>query len=184
LAWSWLMTNSPERAESHFRLAVELNPFDSESLIAGAMGYAFLGQLDQARSWAETALQLNPLHPDYFSGYLAAIRYLHGDYAGTLNALARSGDVFPEMRAWAAAAHAMLGHREEAVQAFDSFLVLMKKRWEGTSAPDWEKIHSWLEMAVPIRWQPGKAVLDAGLERAKAWHHAAGLQGEISGISA
>lgn len=184
LAWSWLMHNSPERADSHFKLAVELNPFDSESLIASAMGSAFLGQLDQARKWAETALQLNPLHPDYFSGYLAAIRYLHGDYAGTLSALARSGDVFPEMRAWAAAAHAMLGHRDEAVKAFDGFLSLIKKRWEGISTPDWEKIRIWLEMAVPIRWQPGKAVLDAGLERAKAWHHAAGLQGDISGISA
>ena len=184
LAWSWLMANSPERAELHFRLAVDLNPFDSEALIAGAMGLAFLGQLDEARAWADSALQLNPLHPDYFSGYVAAIRYLHGDYTGTLNALARSGDVFPEMRAWAAAAHAMLGHHEEAIKAFDGFIKLMQKRWEGTSRPDWEKIRMWLEMAVPIRWQPGRAVLDAGLERAKAWHHAAGLQGEISGISA
>jgi tetratricopeptide (TPR) repeat protein len=167
LAWSWLLSNSGQRAESHFRLAVDLNPYDSETLIASAMGMAFLGNLDVARSWSQSAIQLNPLHPEYFQGYLAAIRYLDGDFSGALDAVARCLDVFPETRAWVAAAQAMLGREDEAAEAFAGFIDVMNAKWQGSGAPNWNEIQDWLVKAVPIVWQPGRDALNEGLARAR-----------------
>jgi DNA-binding SARP family transcriptional activator len=168
MAWSWLLANSAERAHSHFKLAVDLNPYDSETLIASAMGMAFLGHLDLAKEWSDTALRLNPLHPEYFLGYLAAIRYLSGDVAGTLDVVARCQDIFPETRAWAAAAHVRLGQEAEARTAFSGFLKAVKGRWEGAGTPRWDDIHTWLYKAVPIVWPEGKKALDDALLGARA----------------
>ena len=38
MAWSLMIAGTPERALSHFRLAVELNPHDAETLIASSQG--------------------------------------------------------------------------------------------------------------------------------------------------
>jgi DNA-binding SARP family transcriptional activator/Tfp pilus assembly protein PilF len=168
MAWSWLLANSAERAHSHFKLAVDLNPYDSETLIASAMGMAFLGQLDLAKEWSDTAVRLNPLHPEYFLGYLAAIRYLSGDFSGTLDVVARCQDIFPETRAWAAAAHVRLGQEAEARKAFEGFLAAVRGRWEGASPPHWDDIHIWLYQALPIVWPEGKQALDQALIAAHA----------------
>lgn len=167
MAWSWLLANSVERAHSHFVLAVDLNPYDSETLIASAMGMAFLGQLDLAREWSDTALRLNPLHPEYFLGYLAAIRYLSGDFAGTLEVVARCQDIFPETRAWAAAAHVSLAQTQQARGAFQGFLSAVRSRWVGSKPPRWEDIHAWLYTAVPLIWPAGRAALDEALLKAR-----------------
>jgi DNA-binding SARP family transcriptional activator/TolB-like protein len=170
VAWSWLMSRTGERAEQHFRLAVDLNPFDSEILIASAMGMAFIGEIETSKAWARQAIQLNPLHPEYFLGYLAAIHYLSGDYPSTLEVMARCTDVFPETRAWTAAAHAKLENDVAAARAFDDFLSTVQSKWEEPTPADWDSVKAWLEMAVPIVSESGRAAFNEGLNKARDIH--------------
>ena len=169
LAWSWLLANSAERAESHFRLAVDLNPYDSETLIACAMGMAFLGQLDLAKQWSDLAVSLNPLHPEYFLGYLAMIRYLSGDSSAAVKLGALCRDVFPDMEAWNAAAHAALGDAEQASAAMLHFQQAILKKWEGLTPPSWEELLDWLLRTVPIIWPAGRGELKKDLAKAHAF---------------
>jgi DNA-binding SARP family transcriptional activator len=168
MGWAWLMAGAGERAESHFKLAVELNPFDSETLIASAMGLGFIGNQVTSENWASTALSLNPLHPEYFFAYFAAMQYLRHDYDGAIASIARCLDVMLETRAWQAAAFAMRGQEKRAAQAVGEFIAAFKRKWEGPSDPQWSDIEAWLTMAIPLVWPEGRAELNKGLALARA----------------
>ncbi len=169
MAWSWLQAGSYERAESHFKLAVDLNPFDSETLIASAMGMALLGHIEQAKAWAEAAVKLNPLHPGYFTGYLASIRYLSGELQETIKLVSLNPDVFPETLAWAAAANAKLGNKDQACAFYGRFLEQISQTWEGRDKPPkWESLSNWMLRAVPFGWAEGRKQFESGLLQARS----------------
>lgn len=170
MGWAWLMAGSGPRADSHFRLAVELNPYDSETLIASASGLGFIGDQVTARIWSDSALSLNPLHSDYFLGYLSAIQYLRGDYADAIDSISKCLDVMLETRAWQAAAYAMLDQNEKAAEAFAAFTVTFKSKWQGSSLPRWADIEEWLKMVIPVVWPDGRTALNTGLEKARSFH--------------
>jgi DNA-binding SARP family transcriptional activator len=163
MGWNWLLAASAQRAESHFKIAVDLNPFDSETLIASAMGMAFMGHSRIAQQWSESALALNPLHPEYFLGYLAAIKYLSGDHAGALNCIALSPDIFPEQRAWAAAAHARLGEETHAAKAYGEFFEAVSANWEGERPVTPAAVQRWLFSSLPLVWNEGRKNFEADL---------------------
>lgn len=164
MGWSWLLANSAGRAFSHFNLATELNPYDSETLIASAMGMGFMGHIDNALQWSETAIKLNPVHPEYFLGYIGAIHYLAGDFASAVKILERSPDVFPDRKAWAAAAHARLGEKEKSIEAYKHFSDSVRLLWEGPSPPTSEELHHWmLFQSTPVVWKEGRESLRNGL---------------------
>jgi DNA-binding SARP family transcriptional activator/TolB-like protein len=161
VAWNWLLAGSAQRAESHFTLALELNPYDSETLIASAMGMAFIGRIDLAVQWSKTALELNPLHPEYFLIYLAGIRYLAGDYAGTVQTIKHCPDMFLDKNAWAAAAHARLGEKAEAIAAYSRFVEAVTAKWEGENLPTATNLHDWLFSILPVIWKEGRRNLES-----------------------
>jgi DNA-binding SARP family transcriptional activator len=170
MAWSWLLKGSKGRADSHFRLAVDLNAYDTETLISSAMGLAFIGDVQTARKWAQAALELNPLHPEYFQAYWATILYLSGDYASTIACFERCTEFLPDTWAWVAASHAMNENSGEAIQAFSHFLTFIQKNWEGSDPPGWSEILLWLHKSNPIVWPQGRKAFEAGLEKARSLH--------------
>jgi DNA-binding SARP family transcriptional activator len=168
MAWSWLLRNAQERAQSHFALAVDLNPYDTETLVSAGMGMGFLGQLDVARTWSAEAIRLNPLHPQYFLGYLAAIQFLSGDYKATVETISRCPDVFPDKQAWAAAAFERLGDRARAQAAYRDFLTAVRAVWRGEKQPGPEDIHAWMFRTVPLVWTKGRQDLESALTQVRA----------------
>lgn len=167
MAWSWLIARSAERAQSHFRLSVELNPYDSETLVAAALGMAFLGHLEDARRWSALALSLDPLFPEYYRAYLAAIHYLSGDFQATVAEAAKCPDVFFDLMAWAAAAHAMLGEKMGAAEAYKTFCTLTAPRWEGGRTLSEDCLESWLVDANPVIWPEGRGSFEQGIKLAR-----------------
>ena len=167
MAWCWLIARSAQRAHSHFRMAVELNPYDSETLIAAAMGMAFLGHMEDAEKWSALALSLNPLYPEYFLGYLAAIHFLAGDYEATISTVEKCPDVFPDLIAWLAAARAELGQKDEAANAYRSFCALTAPRWEGGSPLVEDDLERWLLDVMPIIWPEGRRNFEHGIGLAR-----------------
>jgi DNA-binding SARP family transcriptional activator/TolB-like protein len=172
MGWAWLMAGSAARADSHFKLAVELNPYDSETLIASASGLGFIGDQVTSKIWSDNALSLNPLHSDYFFGYLSAMQYLRHDYEGAILSISRCLDVMLETRAWQAAAFAMLGQKQAANEAFAAFVSAFKNKWQGDAEPHWADIENWLKMAIPLVWPEGRVALNGGLAKARESYRA------------
>lgn len=167
MAWNWLIAKSSERASAHFRMALDLNPNDSETLIAVACGLSFLGQIDDARIMAERAVQLNPIYPEYYSVYLSNIHFLAGDYAATIVAIEKCLDGFADRAVWAAAAWAHLGRRPEAAAAYRNFHALAAANWHGPRPADGDNIEAWAMDMLPISWQLGRRSLLEGLRSAR-----------------
>jgi tetratricopeptide (TPR) repeat protein len=167
MGWSWLIEGSAERANSHFRLSVDLNPHDSETLIAAACGLAFLGHLDEAIAWADLALQLNPIHPEYFYAYLAGIQFLNGDYPAAIQTVGKVPDFFPDLVIWSAAAWAHLDRPSEAARAYAAFRNVAISLWEGSSPPDDDALEAWLRATIPIIWPEGRHSFERGIRLAR-----------------
>jgi len=167
MAWNWLIARSPERANSHFRLAVDLNPHDSETLIAAASGLSFLGHISDARDLANRALQLNPIYPEYYSVYLAGIHFMADDHRAAISAVEKCHDAFPDLGVWASAAWAHLGRMEEAVAAYKAFSALAASAWEGPGPPDAANLEGWVMTTLPINWPQGRQRLLDGLRLAR-----------------
>lgn len=167
MAWNWLIAQSAERANTHFRLAVDLNPHDSETLIAAASGLGFLGHTADALEFALRAVRLNPIYPEYYSVYMAGIHFMAGDHEATVAAVEKCHDGFPDLGVWASAAWAHLGQVEEAGRAYATFRDLVAGAWHGAGAPDDDGVEDWVFGTLPIVWAPGRDRLRAGLRLAR-----------------
>jgi DNA-binding SARP family transcriptional activator len=167
VAWNWLIAKSPERANSHFRMAVDLNLNDSETLMAAACGLAFLGHVDDAGRLAVQAVQLNPIYPEYFSDYLSMIRFMAGDFQAAITAVEKCSDGFPDRAVVAAAAWALLGRQAEATAAYRYFVALTTSKWEGPRPADDDSLEAWIMDVLPVHWPQGRQRLLEGLRLAR-----------------
>lgn len=169
MGWSRLLSGMPEKAATHFKLAVDLNPYDSETLIAGAQAMAFMGELSLAKQWSETSLEFNPLHPEYYLGYLASIKYLSANYEESIELVQRCPDAFPETQVWAAVSYACLREEMKSARAYLQFITDVSGKWQGSAPPDESHVLLWLERAVPILWCQGKEKFTSDLAKSRSW---------------
>jgi hypothetical protein len=144
-------------AAPHMELACELNDNDPWTLLSCAHYCAFCGPIEQARLRAEQSLALSPApsYPEW--GYHAIIRFLCGDYVGTLEACDRANDATQTLPAWRAAALFELGQLGTARAEAQRFLNGIRSFWVGSAAPTDEAITRWLLQTHPIsvssRWE-------------------------------
>jgi hypothetical protein len=83
-----------------------------------------------------------------------SIRYLAGDYEGTLEAADRAQDVIRTLRAWKAAALFRLGRHQEARAEADRFIAAIRSFWFGSAPPTDETIARWFLHLYPISERP------------------------------
>lgn len=167
MAWNWLIARSTERANTHFRLAVDLNPHDAETVIAAASGLGFLGHTADALDLATRAVRLNPIYPEYYLIYLAGIHFMAGDYAATIAAVEKCHDGFPDLGVWATAAWMHMGERTRGAEAYRTFRDLVAAAWQGPHPADDAGIEDWVMTTLPIAWTPGRERLRDGLRLAR-----------------
>jgi len=155
--WSYVMALREAEAAPHMELACELNDNDPWTLLSCAHYCAFCGSIEQARLLAAQSLALSPAptHPEW--GYHAIIRFLCGDYVGTLEACDRANDATQTLPAWRAAALYELGQLVTAREEAQRFLNGIRSFWVGSAAPTDEAITRWLLQTHPIsvssRWE-------------------------------
>jgi DNA-binding SARP family transcriptional activator/TolB-like protein len=148
--WSYVFALREAEAAPHMELACELNDNDPWTLLSCAHYCAFCGSIEQARLRAEQSLALSPA-PSYLEwGYHATVRFLCGDYAGTLEACDRANDVIQTLPAWRAAALFELGQLVSAREEAQRFLNGMRSFWVGLAAPTDEAITRWALQVHPI----------------------------------
>jgi len=169
LAWANAMSDSHDVALSHFDQACALNEFDSWTITSAALGYAFANEPERARSAAEKAEALTPSPTALHWCYQSNVKYVCGDYEGSLLAAAHSGDVVTNLPAWRAAALAHLGRVDEARTQARHFVDLIRPMWRGKATPTDATIVRWFLHCFPFRDPATRASLRSGLA-------AAGLQ--------
>jgi DNA-binding winged helix-turn-helix (wHTH) protein len=96
-------------AEFHMRKSLELNPYDAESL--DQMGYLLTlrGRPQEALTWIDRAIALNPIHPSWYEHDRSFALYLLGEYRQAADAIELSPIPPAWMRAWLAACYAQMG---------------------------------------------------------------------------
>lgn len=101
-------------AEHHLRRALELNPYDAESV--QQMGYLLTlrGRPLEGIAWMDRAIRLNPIHPQWYEHDRSFALYSLGDYRGAAAAIELTPVPPAWMRTWLAACYAQMGDVDTA----------------------------------------------------------------------
>ncbi|WP_137113176.1 winged helix-turn-helix domain-containing tetratricopeptide repeat protein [Rhodobacter sp. SY28-1] len=140
LALARLWRREFDAAEYSARKAVNTNPSDPDPL--AMLGYVLTlrGKPHEGIACLNAAVQLNPLHPDWYHGDLAIAHHIAGDHAEAIACMQR----LPLLDAWKetrlAACHAALGNSAAAARHLDRAEAL---------TPGWDAqamVDSWAEL--------------------------------------
>jgi TolB-like protein len=101
-------------AQHSLRRAIDLNPYDAESI--QQMGYLLTlrGRPVEALAYFERAVRLDPIHPPWYSHDRSLALYSIGDYAGAVATIQPTPVLPPWMRTILAASYAQQGETEQA----------------------------------------------------------------------
>jgi TolB-like protein len=101
-------------AEHSLKRAIELNPYDAESV--DQMGYLLTlrGRPTEALAWFDRAVRLDPLHPPWYNFDRSLALYALGDYVAAAAAIEPSPSLPPWMRTRLAACYAQQGDMASA----------------------------------------------------------------------
>jgi DNA-binding winged helix-turn-helix (wHTH) protein/tetratricopeptide (TPR) repeat protein len=122
LGYARLCRREHEPAEYEFNRALELNPFDADTV--AQMGYllALRGRPCEALEWMDQARRLNPIHPDWYHYDRAIALYALRDYDGAARELERVPRLGPWGTVRLAACRAQLGDLRDAGRLIDQAL--------------------------------------------------------------
>ena len=163
LAWAQAMNKQFEQAELSYTLAYELNENDPWTMLSSAHGLAFCDSLEIARKLADQALELGLKSSTLHWGYQVGIRFLCGDYEGSIAAAEQAQDIIYNLPAWKAAALHHLGRYEDSRAEAQRFCELIRTVWHGEMAPEDQTIFQWLLHSFPIRRNEAWERLRSGL---------------------
>jgi DNA-binding SARP family transcriptional activator/TolB-like protein len=148
--WALAFCRRYSQAELHMEIACELNSNDPHTLMSSAMFHGFKGDTERAVKQAALSMEMTLVPTLSQWNYLTNIRYLHGDYEGTIVAADRGQDGLPTMPAFRAAALCKLGRTAEASKALARFYANVRAAWTGDTKSTEEMIGRWLLHLYPI----------------------------------
>ncbi|MBL8835965.1 MAG: trifolitoxin synthesis, TfuA [Alphaproteobacteria bacterium] len=177
LGWAQAMAGQFSQGELNLGLAVDLNDNDPWTLISSAHGFAFCGDMVRADGLARQALALSVAPSQAHWGYQVGIRFLCGDYEGSVEAANRANDIIPNLPAWKASALHHLGRVDEARAEAARFVEMSRAKWFGSEPPTDDAIGRWFLHLFPISrradWERlRRGLAGAGLAPAGAAHGA------------
>lgn len=151
LGWAHAMANQHDLAGMHHGLAQDLNDNDPWTATSVALGLAMRGELADARKVADRALELGLGFGPQHWGYHLQVRFMAGDYEGSLQAAEPAGNVIPTSPAWKIAALGHLGRIEEAKAELDKFYENVSAKWFGATGASRPSIARWTLHSFPFK---------------------------------
>ncbi|MFD1987818.1 hypothetical protein ACFSOZ_35965 [Mesorhizobium newzealandense] len=103
-----------EAAEHHLRIALELNPGDSECIEQMGHLLTMRGRPLEALAWLARAIRINPLNPYWYQYDRSLALYMLGEYRPAAEALELATRSTPWIRTRLAACYAQLGNMKAA----------------------------------------------------------------------
>lgn len=141
-----------DAAEHYVRRSIRLNPNDVDNLVQAATCLTFLGYASDALKLYERAMHLNPMGNTRYWTYGAFIYFELGEYSKALE-LTAGIDTFGwvDMPAYIAAAHYMLGDKEQMKRYWDIFIEHYRTRInKGNPCTDMEALQ-WMIRLNPFK---------------------------------
>ena len=166
LSGSCVFKREYERARLHIERAVELNPNDASTLANATVVWSYYGDAPKAVQSAETAIRLDPHHPDWYLALLGMAHFVGRNYAAAISAVAGEPDALCDSRAYLAAANALAGNPDEAERHGAEFLRVCREHLGGDTASDAGRYMAWLMRANPYRRKEDTKHFRAGLRKA------------------
>jgi TolB-like protein/Tfp pilus assembly protein PilF len=114
LAQALISARRFDAAEHHLQRALDLNPYDADTI--AQMGYllSMRGRPLEALAALDSAIRINPIHPDWYHYDRAIALYSVGDYKAALVCLSKIPSKSPWRLTRLAGCHAQLGDLKEA----------------------------------------------------------------------
>jgi TolB-like protein/Tfp pilus assembly protein PilF len=103
-----------EAAEHHMRIALQLNPYDADSIEQMGMLLTMRGRPLEALTWLARGIRIDPLHPHWYQFDRALALYMMGEYRQAADALELATRPAPWIRTRLAACYAQMGEMEKA----------------------------------------------------------------------
>ncbi len=150
LGWALAFCRRYSQAALHMEIACDLNGSDSWTLMSSAAFHAYNGDTGRAVKQVMTSLELTLVPTLTHWQYLTNIRFLHGDYEGTIEAADRAQDGLATILALRAAALCLLGRTDEAARDVARFYANVRAAWAGEAAPADAEVGRWLLHLYPI----------------------------------
>lgn len=155
-----------ELGQRHLEQALTLNPNDADALIHASVAYTLIGEPERASELSQTALRLNPRHPDWYYPCAAASLFFMQRFDESVGLLSRAPDAFVDTRAMLAAATALLGAREPAVAHAERFRAEFCAKITRGRQPEAGEPLRWLLHVNPLRRAADTELLLQGLSEA------------------
>lgn len=151
MGWSAAMSRQFDQAELAFDLAFQYNENDPWTMTSSAVGLAFCDQLEASGRLLDLLFKLKfRLQPSHWS-YVAATRFLSGDYEGCIAASEKSEEISHDVPAWHASALGLVGRLPEAASVARRFESIARSNWVAEGPPERAEITRWLVSGFPIR---------------------------------
>lgn len=167
--------NQHSEADQHATRALTLNPNDAHVLIQVAIARLFGGDPEVGFDLASRAIDLNPLHGDWYHGIVGWCQFIMGDYEQAWIALSRAGETITNFPAYRAACAAMAGNPEEARREYELFQCEYRNRIAFGREPSPGEALAWAVQVEPFRRLEDSrrmpdALRDAGLAEIDVEH--------------
>ncbi len=151
VAWTAAMNGAFTRASMHLELAAKLNPSSPATLASCAMGFAWFGDYDKAKSTLTQCEALSELLPSWCWAYHASTYFFLDRLEDALRAAELGGDSIPDTQGWLAAVHARRGDMDRAGRAFQAFWQKVSEHWTAQDEATPERVATWFTQAFPIK---------------------------------
>ncbi|HEX6142383.1 MAG TPA: adenylate/guanylate cyclase domain-containing protein [Geminicoccaceae bacterium] len=114
LAAASFLASRHEQSLRAYAQAVALNPNDADIHAEFGLTLSYVGRAEEGVAQIQTAMRLNPYHPDWYLWNLGIARYNARQYEDAVAALAAFHNHTPQSRLFLAASHAQLGEKADA----------------------------------------------------------------------
>ena len=139
------------QADRHAELALTLNSNDAHVLIQIAIVKLFGGEPKTGLELAERAIDLNPLHGDWYYGIAGWNLFFMKQYDGALRALERAGDAITDLAAYRAACAVVAGDLTRARNEYEDFQRQYCQRIAFGREPAPREALTWAVQVEPFR---------------------------------
>ncbi len=118
----YLFQREHELSIEAYKRAVELNPNGADFLVYLGWALSYRGRTDEALSYMQTAVELNPFHPGWYLWDIALAHFVAGDYQKSIDLLNERNPKTTGTYELLAFSHAMLGNDTQARDAMEHVL--------------------------------------------------------------
>ena len=165
-AWRHVRNGQTVAARREFEAVLAHLAHDAEVTNQCAMGFCFIGQLDQAEQLMQRAFFLNPFPPSDYHADFAAVLALKGEHEAAEEHFAVSGETGLMYTAVRIASAAHLDHGSERMApTLARFVAGFRQAWQPEGEPSLPDALEWAGYALPLHRSEHGEWLRRGLQR-------------------